>query len=66
MINLSQVETGFKVLLEDRLLCGCINLVILEYQAKSPKFFTSSHQELPSKAVKDFIRDDPKSFSILR
>lgn len=65
MLNLREVEIGLKVIREDRLLCGCINLIFLVHQAKPRKSFTSSHQELLSKALKGFTLDDPKSLFII-
>lgn len=66
MSNLSDAEIGFKVIREDRLLCGCINLIFLGDQAKTHKSFTSSHQELLSEAMKGFALDDPVFMHYLR
>lgn len=65
MSNLSEAEIGFKVIRGHRLLCGCINLIFLGDRAKPHKSFTSSHQELLSKALRRFTLHDPKSLSII-
>ena len=65
MSNLSEVEIGFKVIREDRLLCGHINLIFLGDWETPHKSFTSSHQELLSKPLKGFTLDDAKSLSII-
>lgn len=64
-MNMSGAEIGFKVIREDRLLCGCRNLTFLGDRQKKPhKSFTSTPQELLSKAPKGFTLDDPKSLPL--